>query len=58
MKNQFAAWVQREGEWFVAVCPEVPEANGLGRTREECLHSLTAAIELVFVARHSATLTE
>jgi predicted RNase H-like HicB family nuclease len=28
-------------------CPEVPEANGQGKMREECLESLAAAIELV-----------
>ena len=32
--------IHQDGEWFVAVCPEVPEANGQGRTREECLQSL------------------
>jgi len=41
------AVVQRDGKWFVAFCPEVPEANGQGKTREECLESLAAAIELV-----------
>ena len=31
----------------MALCPEVPEANGQGKTREECLECLGAAIELV-----------
>jgi predicted RNase H-like HicB family nuclease len=39
--------VQRDGKWFAAFCPEVPEANGQGKTREDCLESLAAAIELV-----------
>lgn len=47
MPNRYTAIVQRDGKWFVASCPEVPEANGQGRTREECLESLSAAIELV-----------
>ena len=47
MRNRYTAVVQRDGKWFIAFCPEVPEANGQGKTREECLGSLAAAIELV-----------
>lgn len=58
MKNQFTAYIQRDGEWFVAVSPEVPEANGQGRTKEESLQSLASAIELVFEDRRSAARAE
>jgi predicted RNase H-like HicB family nuclease len=51
MKHEFSAEVHREGEWFIAFCPEVPEANGQGKTKEECLRSLASAIELVFEER-------
>ena len=34
--NQYTAVVQRDGKWFIAFCPEVPEANGQGKTREQC----------------------
>ena len=47
MRNHFAAVVQRDGKWFTAFCPEVPAASGQGKTREECLESPGAAIELV-----------
>jgi predicted RNase H-like HicB family nuclease len=47
MRNRYTAVVQRDGKWFIASCPEVPEANGQGKTREQCLESLAAAIELV-----------
>ncbi|MCZ7638923.1 MAG: type II toxin-antitoxin system HicB family antitoxin [Verrucomicrobia bacterium] len=47
MRNRYSAIVQRDGKWFVAFCSEVPEANGQGKTREECLQNLAAAIELV-----------
>ncbi len=47
MRNRYTAIVQRDGKWLIAFCPEVPEANGQGKTREECLESLAAAIELV-----------
>jgi predicted RNase H-like HicB family nuclease len=47
MRNRYTALVQRDGKWFIAFCPEVPEANGQGKTRQECLESLAEAIELV-----------
>ncbi len=47
MRNRYTALVQRDGKWFIALCPEVPEANGQGKTRAEALESLAAAIELV-----------
>lgn len=45
--RHFTALVQRDGKWFVAYCPEVPGANGQGRTKAECLASLTEAIKLM-----------
>ena len=53
----FTAEIFREGEWFAAICPEIPEANGQGRTQEEALTSLRAAIELVFEDRREAPRT-
>jgi predicted RNase H-like HicB family nuclease len=47
MDEGFTAIVEREGAGFIATCPEVPGANGLGRTRSECLESLHRAIELI-----------
>ncbi len=54
MRNEFTAEIHREGKWFVAFCPEVPEANGQGRTKEECLRNLAAAIKLVFEDRRES----
>jgi predicted RNase H-like HicB family nuclease len=51
MEIPLTAEIHREGEWFVAFSPEVPEANGQGRTREECLESLRAAILLLMEDR-------
>ena len=28
MRNEFTAVIERDGEWFIAYCPEVPGANG------------------------------
>jgi len=51
MTNEFTALVQRDGGWFIAFSPEVPEANGQGKTKEECLRNLAAAVELVLEDR-------
>lgn len=47
MRNEFTAIVERADEWFIAYCPEVPGANGQGRSREEALASLRDAIALI-----------
>jgi len=51
MDIPLTAELRREGEWFVAFCPEVPEANGQGRTQEECMQSLREAIFLLMEDR-------
>ena len=58
MRNRYTAIVQRDGKWFIAFCPEVPEANGQGKTREECLESLASAIELVLDYRREQSMEE
>lgn len=47
MKLKITAQVHREGEWFVAFCPEFPEGNGQGRTKKESVASLYASIALL-----------
>ncbi|HSO24352.1 MAG TPA: type II toxin-antitoxin system HicB family antitoxin, partial [Chondromyces sp.] len=54
--NQFTAVIERDGEWFIAFCPELPGANGQGRTKEECLESLKEAIALILVDRREDAL--
>ena len=56
MRNEFTAIIERDGDWFVAQCPEVPEANGQGRTAEEAKQDLAAAIELVLQDRREDAL--
>jgi predicted RNase H-like HicB family nuclease len=48
--KQFTAIIHRgepEEGGFWATCLEVPGANGLGETKEECLRSLSEAIGLM-----------
>ena len=47
MPNEFTAVIERDGEWFIAYCPEIPGANGQGKTKEEARQSLADAIELI-----------
>jgi predicted RNase H-like HicB family nuclease len=51
MRNQFTAIVQKDGDWFIARCPEIPGANGQGRTRRQCLANLASAIRLILEDR-------
>ena len=51
MRHEFTVVFERDGEWFVGYCPEVPGANGQGHTLEECRESLAQAIELILEVR-------
>jgi len=56
MHNEFTAIIERDGDWFMAQCPEVPEANGQGRTPDEAKLDLAAAIRLVLEDRREDAL--
>lgn len=51
MQNEFTAIFERDEEWFIAYCPEIPGANGQGRTKDEAKKSLAQAIALVLENR-------
>ena len=51
MHNEFTAIIETDAEWFIAYCPEIPGANGQGRTKEEAKKSLAEAIELILEDR-------
>jgi len=56
MHNEFTAIIERDGEWFIAYCPEIPGANGQGKTKDECLKSLADAIDLILEDRREDSL--
>jgi predicted RNase H-like HicB family nuclease len=56
MRNEFTAVLEKDGEWFIAYCPEIPGANGQGRTEGECLRSLSDAIALILEDRREDAL--
>jgi predicted RNase H-like HicB family nuclease len=45
--------IERDGEWFIGRCPEVPSANGQGRNEQECLENLWEAVKLIMEDRRS-----
>jgi predicted RNase H-like HicB family nuclease len=51
MHNEFEAIIEEDGEWFVAYSPEIPGANGQGRTAEEARADLASAIALILEDR-------
>jgi predicted RNase H-like HicB family nuclease len=51
MRNEFTAIIEQDEGWYIAYSPEVPGANGQGRTKEEARQSLGQAIELILLDR-------
>lgn len=51
MHLKITAQIQHDGQWCVAFCPEFPEANGQGKTEEECVQNLREAIDLLLEDR-------
>jgi predicted RNase H-like HicB family nuclease len=51
MHNEFTAIIEQDEGWFIGYCPEIPGANGQGRTVEECRRNLAEAIALILEDR-------
>jgi len=52
MKGEFTAILEQAPEGgYWAICPEVPGANGQGKTLEEAKESLRQAIQLIVADR-------
>ena len=51
MHNEFTAIIEKADDWYIAYCPEVPGANGQGRTRDDARASLVEAIRLILTDR-------
>ena len=56
MHNEFTAIIEQDEDWFIAYCPEIPGANGQGRTKDEARHSLAEAIGLILEDRRADAL--
>lgn len=51
MHEKLTVNIERDQDWFIAWCPEMPGANGQGRTFEESLESFVEAVKLIFEDR-------
>ena len=51
MHNEFTAIIEQDGDWYIGYCPEIPGANGQGKTKKECLESLSDSIQLILEDR-------
>ena len=51
MRNEFTAVIERDGDWYIAYCPEIAGANGQGKTIEEVRQNLADAIALILEDR-------
>jgi len=56
MHNEFSVVIERDADWYIAYCPEVPGANGQGRTKAACLQNLKDAIRLILEDRRADSL--
>jgi predicted RNase H-like HicB family nuclease len=56
MHNEFTAIIERDGDYFIAYCPEIPGANGQGNSIEECRQNLADAIILILEDRREDAL--
>jgi predicted RNase H-like HicB family nuclease len=56
MHNEFTAIIEREDDWFIAYCAEIPGGNGQGRTPDEARANLAEAIALILEDRREDAL--
>ncbi len=56
MKHEFTAIFERDGDWHIAYCPEIPGANGQGQTKEQARQDLADAIVLILEDRREDAL--
>ena len=56
MHNEFTGVFEQDEDWFIGYCPEVPGANGQGRTLSECRQNLRDAVRLILEDRRQDAL--
>ena len=56
MHNEFTAIFEKDEEWYIAYCPEIPGANGQGKSLDECRENLAEAISLILEERRKDVL--
>ncbi len=56
MNSEFTAIIEHDEDWYIAYSPEIPGANGQGKTIEEARQSLAQAIALILEDRRDDAL--
>jgi len=56
MANEYTVIIEKDGDWFIAYTPDIPGANGQGRTKEEARASVAEAIALILEDRRQDAL--
>ncbi|HLB24404.1 MAG TPA: type II toxin-antitoxin system HicB family antitoxin [Dehalococcoidia bacterium] len=51
MASKFMEIIEQDGAWYIGHTPDVPGANGQGRTIQECRQNLREAIDLILEDR-------
>ncbi len=47
MRGELNSVVFRDGSFYIALCPEIPNAHGQGNTQQEALNDLRSCIETI-----------
>jgi predicted RNase H-like HicB family nuclease len=56
MANESTAVFERDDQWYIGYCPEIPGANGQGKTKDAARASLAEAIALILEDRRQEAL--
>ena len=56
MHNEFTVVYEKDDEWYIGYCLEIPGANGQGKTKEECKTNLAEAIALILQHRRECAM--
>ena len=51
LHNELTEIIERDEGWYIGYCPEIPGANGQGKTIEECKRNLADAIAVILADR-------
>jgi predicted RNase H-like HicB family nuclease len=51
MPHSFHVVFEMDDDWYIGYCPELPGANGQGKTKEECRQNVLDAVELILQYR-------
>ncbi len=51
MRNEFTAIIEKDEDWYIAYCADIPGANGQGKSKDDARESLAEAISLILEDR-------